>query len=258
MKKAIALTLVLVIAVLFASCKKNEGTETSTNESQALETVGTLPVSSGVQNVGSSADSTESQTTTAKATGETMILTTNYGETMPTVVTTKFNPANETTEATVPVSFEIPSMTAPSVYTSAIPSTERPTTSTTATEHTEPTEPKNQSSEGKTRKSLEFASYGISASKNITIEFDANGWNNGVKSGKFNASVKTDDGKTSTVVGRVVGIQSSDGNFSVVIPVEDIVTDEVSSVNVTIPAGAVTSRKGDQTSKVYTATITTS
>lgn len=253
MKKAIALILVLVMAVLFASCKKDKEEET-----QLVETGDTLPVASVGQDINNnpSVTTTEAPTTTEQ-TGETMILTTNYGETMPTVVTTKFDPANETTEATVPVSFEIPVMTAPSVYTSAMPTTAPTTTTTTATEHTEPTEPKNESSGSQTRKALEFSSYGISASKNITIEFDANGWNGGVKSGKFSASVTTDSGKTSTVVGRVVGIQSSDGSFSVVVPVEDIVTDEVSSVKVTIPAGAVTSRKGDQTSKAYMATINT-
>lgn len=252
MKKAIALVLVLVMAVLFASCKKDKEVET-----QNIETGDTLPTAMVGQDINSPATTTEAQTTTAQ-TGETMILTTNYGETMPTVVTTKFDPARETTEATVPVSFEIPSMTAPNVYTSAIPSTAKPTTSTTATEHTEPTEPKNESSGSQTRKALEFSSGGTSPSKNIIIEFEANGWNGGVKSGKFNASVKTDDGKTGTVVGRVVGIQSSEGDFSVVIPVEDILTEDTTSVTVTLPAGAVTSRKGDQTSKACTVSISIS
>lgn len=251
MKKAIALILVLLMAVFFASCKKGEEIE-----SQTIETSNTLPTATVGQDIYTTTAPTEAPTITEQ-TAETMILTTQYGETMPTVVTTKFDPARETTEATVPVSFEIPTMTAPTVYTSEIPTTKATTTTETETEHTEPTEPKNESSDGKTRKALEFTSVSSSpSSKNIVIEFEANGWNGGVKSGKFNASVTTDDGKTGTVVGRVVGIQSSDENFSVVIPIEDIVTEDTISVAITLPAGAVTSRKGDQISKTFTASKT--
>ena len=252
MKKAIALTLVFIMAVLFASCKKDE--------EPGLTTTETLPIATQASN--QPTQTPVSQTEAEQQTGVTMVLTTNYGETMPTVVTTAFNPANETTQATVPVSFEIPNMTTPDVYTATVPSTTKPTTTTTQPPHTEPTEPKTEKgdtsdSAGKTRKSLEMTSFGFSASKNVTIEFEANGWNGGVKSGKFNASVKTDNGKTSSVMGRVVGIQNSDGYFSVVIPVGDIVDEEVSHVTISIPAGSVTSRNGDQSSKSYTATVAT-
>lgn len=252
MKKAIALILVLIMAVLFASCKKDDADITTT---------GSFPIETAIPGE-TTANIPVAQSETTDNGNPTMILTTQNGQTMPTVVTTPFNPANETTQATVPVSFEIPSMTAPDVYTATVPTTAKPTTTTTQPPHTEPTEAKTEKgdtsdSAGKTRKSLEMTSFGFSASKNITIEFEANGWNGGVKSGKFNASVKTDNGKTSSVMGRVVGIQNSDGYFSVVVPVGDIVDEEVSQVTISIPAGSVTSRNGDQSSKSYTATVAT-
>ncbi len=253
MKKAIALVLVTVMAVLLTACGEDK---------EITQTTSIIPVDTQIfQSTDAAVSVQESQNSSSNPTGATMILTSKAGETMPTIVTTKFNPANEKTETAVyiPDNFTTGNMVAPPTVTSIIATTPKPTT---ATAHTEPTEPKSDGSDdgktdtaGKKTKALSYTSFELSASNNVTIEFDAAGWNGGVKSGKFTAQVKTDDGNTNSVTGRVVGLQTSEGYFSVVIPVGDIVTDEVNSLNITIPAGAVTSRKDDQISKTYTATI---
>ena len=251
MKKYISLLIAVMILFTFAACG-DEQTETPTTLPY-IETT-TAPVVEVVK-------------PTSAPENPTYILTTEYGQTMPTVVTTRFDLANElvtapTTTApstTAPdLSFTVPSMSAPEVLSEQLSSTVPGTLNVPG--QTGGSEGSNSSADETTkpqdereRKNLEFNSSSFNSSGNLELCFDSSGWNS-IKSGKVSGISVSYDGKTQTVEGYVK--QGADGGVvtvytkSLSIPSDTIVT-------CTIPAGVVVSSNNKQYNMSYTFSTST-
>ena len=204
------------------------------------------------------------QTTAAE--NPTYILTTEYGQTMPTVVTTRFDLANEITTApttapstTAPdLSFTVPSMSAPEVLSEQISSTVPGTLNvpgqtgnssgdnTAADETTKPADERE-------RKNLEFNSSSFNSTGNLELCFDSAGWNS-IKSGKVSGISVSYDGKTQTVEGYVK--QGSDGGI-VTVYTKDLAIPSDTVVTCSIPAGVVVSSNNKQYNMSYTFSTST-
>lgn len=248
MKKYISLLIAVLLLFSFAACGGKE--ETPTTTLPLIET-STAPVIDVVQ--------------TTVPENPTYILTTEYGQTMPTVVTTRFDLANEITTApttapstTAPdLSFTVPSMSAPEVLSEQISSTvpgtlnqgqngENSGSDTPAGETTKPADERE-------RKNLEFNSSSFNSTGNLELCFDSAGWNS-IKSGKVSGITVTYDGKTQTVEGYVK--QGSDGGV-VTVYTKNLAIPSNTVVTCSIPAGVVVSSNNKQYNMSYTFSTST-
>lgn len=235
-KTAITALVLLLIVVLFAACdngKENE--ETTTN---------IVPSTTNSENANTTTAPTELSNENSAMT---YVLTTQQGQTMPTVVTTIFNLANEKNNevitATAPdFSFTVPSMSAPQVVSSSAPTKSTTTTKTTASKETEPEE---TTAATKTRKTVNISGWSVSPDNDIYISIDRSGWTNGIKSGKITFVNVTVNGEKKTVKGYINGSDDGAGNATITVYTSSIIPEEGADVTVTIPAGSVTSKSGD-------------
>ncbi|MGN1418267.1 MAG: hypothetical protein ACI4W6_02955 [Acutalibacteraceae bacterium] len=256
MKKVIALALVIILAAIFTACKKDDTESETTTLNVTMPTATTK-----VQDV-----------TEAANEPATMVLTTAYGETMPTVVTTVFNLANEmTTVIDVNPELTTVDMSIPDVFTSNIPTTTEPSTTSPVTAGTEPIDnettvedTENQSdtqgedttaSKEPSLKSIETNSTSFSNGR-IIFDIDPSEWNGGVKTKKISIITVEYDGKKKSVSGSVIGLVDSADNSQIIVNTNDLNIPDGATVNITIPAGAVVSKNGDQTSRQLVASVT--
>ena len=115
MKKVLAVVLVLTLAICFAACGK-KGDDTTTTENSL-----TASLPDEYSSTSDSVPDVEPQgVSSTEADSATMILTTQAGQTMPTVSTTAFVPTPVTT-TTPGGTFTVPTMSAPSVSYSSQP-----------------------------------------------------------------------------------------------------------------------------------------
>ena len=116
-RKIIAVVLVLSLAVLFAACTGNENKPSLPSFS--------FDPSASTSDTDSSADPSNDPVSTPSGNEGTVILTTQQGQTMQTVATTRFEPEPVTTtqpSTTDPnVTLTVPTMTTPTVITSQNP-----------------------------------------------------------------------------------------------------------------------------------------
>lgn len=243
MKKYLSLLIAVLLLFTLAACGDDETVTTTTLP--VIETT-TAPVVEVIQ-------------PTNAPENPTYILTTEYGQTMPTVITTRFDIANEitTSPTTAPtttapdLSFTVPSMSAPEVISQQISSTQSSQSDITGENSgsDETTKPQDE----RERKNLEFNSSSFNSSGNLELCFDSSSWKS-IKSGKVSGITVTYDGKTQTVEGYVK--QGSDGGVVTVYTKElSIPSDTV--VTCTIPAGAVVSSNNSQYNMSYTFSTST-
>ena len=250
MKKYLSVLIAVLLLFTLAAC--GDDTTEPTTTLPYIETTTAPPVIEVVQ-------------TTAPE-NPTYILTTEYGQTMPTVVTTRFDLASElaTAPTTAPVtsapdlSLTVPSMTPPEVLSEQISSTVPGTLNVSGqtggnsgsdTPSDETTKPVDE----RERKNLEFNSSSFNSTGNLELCFDSSGWSS-IKSGKVSGITVSYDGKTQTVEGYVK--QSSDGGIVTVYTKElSIPSDTV--VTCTIPAGVVVSSNNSQYNMSYTFSTST-
>lgn len=245
MKKYISLLIAVVLLFTLAAC--GDDTEPTTTL-PFIETT-TAPIVDVVQ-------------PTNAPENPTYILTTEYGQTMPTVVTTRFDLANEITTApttaapstTAPdLSFTVPSMSAPEVISQQISSTQSAPGVTDNSGENSGSDETTKPADERERKNLEFNSSSFNSTGNLELCFDSTGWNS-IKSGKVSGITVTYDGKTKTVEGYVK--QGADGGVVTVYTKElSIPSDTV--VTCTIPAGAVVSSNNSQYNMSYTFSTST-
>lgn len=252
MKKYLSLLVAAVLLFALAAC--GDDTEPTTT----LPVIETTTAPSVVDVVA----------TTVANEKPTYILTTEQGQTMPTVVTTAFNLADEiTTEPTTTapsttapdLSFTVPSMSAPEVLSEKVSSTAPSVTATPNTdsgnsgntEHSEneTTKPADE----RERKNLDFNSSSFNSTGNLELCFDTAGWNS-IKSGKVSGITVSYDGKTQTVEGYVK--QGSDGGV-VTVYTKDLKIPSDTVVSCTIPAGVVVSSNNKQYNMAYTFSTST-
>ena len=121
MKKVLAVVLVLSLAICFAACGKGDKDTTTTENTLTASMPDVFPTDDS--EIESDTDPLD---VSVSADDSTMLLTTQSGQTMPTVSTTAFVPTPVTTvptQPTQPGSFTVPTMSAPSVNVSSQPYT---------------------------------------------------------------------------------------------------------------------------------------
>lgn len=243
MKKYISLVIAFVLLFVLAACSDDKENEpTTTNLPLAVDTTTAAPVV---------------QVSETKAESLTYILTTQQGQTMPTVVTTAFNLANEITSTTAPsttipdFSFTVPSsMTAPNVVSEKLSTTE---TTKKESQKEDTTETETKPEDKRERKNLEFNSSCFNSSGNLELSFELAGWN-GIKAGKISGITVTYDGSSHTVEGYLK--QGSDGGL-ITVYTKDLSIPSETVVSCTIPAGAVVSKNGNIYNMSYTFSTST-
>ena len=242
MKKFISAFLVLAVAVTLAACDR--GTTNAPTTTEPAGEITTAP-----------SQVTPTEVTTTESANPTYILTTQMGQTMPTVVTTQFSLENEittapTTSPTAPTfDFTVPSMTAPEVIVEqkpTVPSTSAsqgqvssPSTSDGTTAPAETTKPADEQE----RKHLELNSFAFNSQGNLEYSYDISGWNGGVKATKIEGITVSNEGVSIRVSGYVR--QNSDG-ISVTLYLSDLNLAPGTTVSGSIPGGSIVSAKGDQ------------
>ncbi|MBQ8028480.1 MAG: hypothetical protein IJ262_03625 [Clostridia bacterium] len=249
MKKTAIFALVLLLLAVFVSCNDEKIEETTNN---------TLPVAT---TVGSYATEETTAAPTTENVAPTYILTTHYGETMPTVVTTEFNLANEQAiqivNPTSPdISFSVPEMSAPQVVSSSIPTT-KPTTSKTTTAEPQ-TEVEETTAKESSRRAVSISSYSVASNNDIVISVELQGWNGGIRTGKITFVNVILDGEKKTVSGYVNGSDDGTGCATVTVYTNKISPASDSSIEITVPAGSIKSKAGDQSNMAFSISTTIS
>ena len=271
MKKLLPLFLVLVFAVVLAACGDDEG-QTTINITQPTATT-TAPQD---MSAGSETDPNG------------VLLTTQFGETVPTVYTTAFDISYEATNTSFTVpgdDLSVPNVTPPVVVTDYVPTTQAPPTSlfpdltddTSDTEDDGGTEPSATKTPGGTDESESTDSvslteetsynsgespsnkplYSIGSSNdergNITIIFDYADWSR-IKSQKANVKVSC-NGKTKTCKGTVNGVDDN-GAFEYVVDISSMNPSDGDYITITFPKGAIKTINGQQSSAAFTVSLT--
>lgn len=266
MKRILPFSLIVVLLLCFAACGDDEGT-TTINITQPTATTTAAPLS----NPEGSPD----------VSGEGIVLTTAFGETVPTVSTTAFDLSAElSTSLVIPgENLTVPDVTVPVVVTDFAPTTippsvtEQPTlpstTPSTSEGGTEPsttdengqtatqgqsedastdpseTETSYSSEERADNKSLYSSGSSNDDRGNIEIIFDYSDWDR-IKSQKASAKV-TCNGKTKTLKGTVNGV-NDEGYFTYTIDISSLEPSNGDLVIITLSKGAVQSLNGQQSS----------
>lgn len=248
MKKIFALILAILLVMSLAACGDDDSDPTTTT---------TEPIGTTADIV---TDNNVTQNTTAannENVGLTYILTTEYGQTMPTVVTTAFNLANEiAAQTTAPtelnLNFTVPTMNAPPVVTEK--STTKPTTTNSETEK-EKTEPEatTKADSEKTRKYLDMVEHSVASDGNILLVFSLDDWEGGVKTRTLSNEIPISYSGTSKKVNALV--KQSGDNIFVTLYTGSLNIPEDEVVNFRIPAGTISSKKNTQTNASYEAGI---
>ena len=245
-KRVVAAAVSVLLLATLVSCGKGKQEETTT----ALPIVTQSAASTPVTNT----DINTQPVDNSASVSPTYILTTHQGQTMVTVQTTAFS--LDTTAATgvsIPSEFTNPSISAPDISTSVMPTVmttlpETSATTTTKPAQTEPTTAEPTTAAEKVRKYVDIASYGADPSTgNFIISFAASGWDGGVssKSGIVTVSV---DGKTYPVKASVIGKADADGNATIKVFSGELEPGDGAAITCNIPAGFITSKNGNQTS----------
>ena len=247
MKKIVAIFLVFMMAAMFAACKDDNDTPTAPG--LLLTDVPSLSSTPAQPSVDTS--SMQAVTNPNGGVAHTMILTTQRGQSMPTVVTTNFVP--ESQGSTAPnFNLTIPSqMTAPYVQTSRAKTTRKVTTTkatTTKATTEEPTDPPTEKPKPGP-KAISTESVGTLSNRQFEIIFSPDGWGGGVKSKSGSVSVVDSSGETKSVPARVAG-KDADGNYRIVI---DTSSCEEGDIRFTIPSQFVESRDGLSYNSPYSA-----
>ena len=259
MKKIIPILICFALAVCFAACG-DDGETTTLNITQPVAT-------------------TTAQEQVADATEDpnAVLLTTAFGETVPTVITTAFDIASEQQNASLVIpgdNLTVPDVTAPVVVTDFVPTTIPPSVtaatipSDDGTSDNGGTEPSSTNEQGETEsvssgdgtsqtetqyseendsKNKRLYSAGSSNDDNGNIEllFDYDDWDR-IKSQKATAKV-TCNGKTRSLKGTINGVED-EGYFTYTIDISDLKPSNGDLVIITLSKGAVVSINGKQSS----------
>ncbi|MCM1544835.1 MAG: hypothetical protein NC110_05985 [Ruminococcus sp.] len=260
MKKIVAVFLAFMILALFAACgDKNNDTN---NPSMLLTDVPLLSSTPSQPNINVSAGATQSS---GGNSSPTMILTTQRGQVMPTVVTTNFvpDPAVAAQQSSTAPNFNltVPSaMTAPVVYTSNTP-TQKPSTTKATTKATEaeddPAEDEPTEKPVAIPQVVDVFADGSEGSSYV-LTFSPDDWGSGIKSNAEKIAVTVEGSDLPRVAwARVSSSKNIDGDYSIIIDAKDFKDGDV--IKFTIPERFIESKDGTAYSSAFTmnGTITT-
>ena len=288
MKKVLAVVLVLALAICFAACGKGDKEPTTTENTLTAS----IPVDdTTASDVESSSDPLNVSVTDAES--GTMILTTQAGQTMPTVSTTQFVPTPVTT-TTPGGTFTVPTMSAPSVSYSSQPytystvspyySTTRVTpTFTTASPYTAVTPAQTTSSSiiptipsltnttsttkattaptttgpiTRSSKTVVINDYATTSDKQLVVTIDPKGWDGSFQNNSQNITVKVDGVSKSAPASVKGNAKNADGYQYITIDLSDLSVPEGASVQFTIPSAFLQTTSGAQYNSAFSGAYT--
>ncbi|MBR6313116.1 MAG: hypothetical protein IKR49_00560 [Clostridia bacterium] len=298
-KKIIAVVLVLTLAICFAACTGGQKDPTlpsftfdpsaSTTDPNATNdptasgvSDSSVPVSAGTENE------------------STVILTTQQGQTMQTVATTAFRPEPVTTttpSTTDPnPSLTVPTMTAPTVYTSQNPGgvtyvtvsptlptyttgyttrnpylttqptqnpyltttqpTTRPITITTTTPTTQTTTAAPTSAATRRAKTVVINDIATTADKKLVVTIDSNGWDGSFQNNSATIGIKVDGEAKSAPCSVRSGSKNADGYQYITIDLSQLSVPEGSNVQFTVPSAFLQTTSGAQYNNAFSGAYT--
>ena len=298
-KKIIAVVLVLTLAICFAACTGGQKDPTlppfsfdpnasttdpgATNDPTASgESGSNIPVTAGTEN-----DST-------------VILTTQQGQTMQTVATTAFRPEPVTTTAPSTTdpnpSLTVPTMTAPTVYTSQNPGgvtyvtvsptlptyttayttrnpylttqptqnpyltttqpTTQPITITTTTPTTQTTTAAPTSAATRRAKTVVINDIATTADKKLVVTIDSNGWDGSFQNNSATIGIKVDGEAKSAPCSVRSGSKNADGYQYITIDLSQLSVPEGSNVQFTVPSAFLQTTSGAQYNNAFSGAYT--
>ena len=282
MKKVLAVVLVLALAICFAACGKGEKNPTTTENTLTASIPVDDSTASGVE---SSSDPLDTSATEANS--ATMILTTQAGQTMPTVSTTQFVPT-PVTSTTSGGTFTVPTMTAPSVSYSSQPytystvspyfSTTRVTpTFSTSSPYTSPTPaqtttkypsltytsatqtttaPTTTGPITRSSKTVVINDYATTSDKQLVVTIDPKGWDGSFQNNSQNITVKVDGVSKSAPASVKSSAKNADGYQYITIDLSDLSVPEGASVQFTIPSAFLQTTSGAQYNSAFSGAYT--
>ena len=294
-KKIIAVVLVLTLAICFAACTGGQKDPSlpsfsfdpnasttdpgATNDPTASDVSGSnIPVTAGTEN-----DST-------------VILTTQQGQTMQTVATTAFRPEPVTTttpSTTDPnPSLTVPTMTAPTVYTSQNPGgvtyvtvsptlptyttrnpylttqptqnpyltttqpTTQPITITTTTQTTQTTTAAPTSAATRRAKTVVINDIATTADKKLVVTIDSTGWDGSFQNNSATIGIKVDGEAKSAPCSVRSGSKNADGYQYITIDLSQLSVPEGSNVQFTVPSAFLQTTSGAQYNNAFSGAYT--
>ncbi|MCM1364233.1 MAG: hypothetical protein NC122_05145 [Faecalibacterium sp.] len=240
MKKIVAVFLAFMIAALFVACGDNDNGET-TLPNMLLTNVPSLSSTPTQPNV--TAENVSANTNGNAS--HTMVLTTQQGMAMPTVVTTAFTPdpvvAAQNNSTATDFNLTIPSNMTPPVVSYSTQTTAR-TTTTKKTTTSQSEEPEEEVTEKKqpTAKVIDEQGCNTLSNHQCEITFSPDGWGSGIKSNSRTIQVYHSNGESKSVTARVAG-KDADGNYRIIIDTSEF---EVGTISFTLPTQFVESKDG--------------
>ena len=283
MKKVLAVVLVLALAICFAACGKG-GTDTTTTENTlTAEFPDDTQTSSDVPS-----DTEPVDVSVTEENNSTMVLTTQAGQTMPTVSTTQFVPTPVTT-TTPGGTFTVPTMSAPTVYTSSQPytystvnpymttsrvtptfstslpyttvtsakpsTTQSPYTITTTTRSTT-TAPTTTGPVTRSSKTVVINDYATTSDKQLVVTIDPKGWDGSFQNNSQNITVKVDGVSKSAPASVKSSAKNADGYQYITIDLSELSVPEGASVQFTIPSAFLQTTNGAQYNSAFSGAYT--
>ena len=283
MKKVLAVVLVLALAICFAACGKG-GTDTTTTENTlTAEFPDDTQTSSDVPS-----DTEPVDVSVTEENNSTMVLTTQAGQTMPTVSTTQFVPTPVTT-TTPGGTFTVPTMSAPTVYTSSQPytystvnpymttsrvtptfSTSLPYTTVTSAKPSTPqspytittttrsttTAPTTTGPVTRSSKTVVINDYATTSDKQLVVTIDPKGWDGSFQNNSQNITVKVDGVSKSAPASVKSSAKNADGYQYITIDLSELSVPEGASVQFTIPSAFLQTTNGAQYNSAFSGAYT--
>ena len=297
-KKIIAVVLVLTLAICFAACTGGQKDPTlpsftfDPNASTTDPNATNDPTASGVSDSSVPVSAgTENEST--------VILTTQQGQTMQTVATTVFRPEPVTTTAPSTTdpnpSLTVPTMTAPTVYTSQNPggvtyvtvsptlptyttayttrnpylttqptqnpylTTTQPTTQLpiTTASTTQPTTTAAPTSAATRRaKTVVINDIATTADKKLVVTIDSTGWDGSFQNNSATIGIKVDGEAKSAPCSVRSGSKNADGYQYITIDLSQLSVPEGSNVQFTVPSAFLQTTSGAQYNNAFSGAYT--
>lgn len=285
-RKIIAVVLVLSLAVLFAACTGNENKPSLPSFS--------FDPNTSTSGTNSSADPSNDPVSTPSGNEGTVILTTQQGQTMQTVPTTRFEPEPVTTTqpstADPNVTLTVPTMTAPTVITSQNPGgvtyvtvspttpiytptyttrnpylttqpttnpylTTQPTTAPSTTKQTT-TAPTTTTSAVRRAKTVVINDIATTSDKKLVVTIDSTGWDGSFQNNSQNINIKVDGVAKSAPCSVRSGSKNADGYQYITIDLSELSVPEGSNVQFTVPSAFLQTSSGAQYNNAFSGAYT--
>ena len=285
LKKILAVILILAVAICFAACGKRTADPDQTSNTLSAE-FSDLTGDSAASDLSASDLSASDLSVTDGSGASEIVLTTQPGQTMPTVATTAFVPGAASTQLstmTPSTNFTVPGMTTPTVITSSLPytyltvntgvaSTQYTTRTTssifttasttsliptvTTTSATVSVPPTSTTAATRSSKSVVINDYATTSDKKLVVTIDPTGWDGKFQNNSQNITVKVDGVSKTAPCSIRSGAKNADGYQYITIDLSSVSVPDGATVQFTVPAAFLQTTSGAQYNSAFSGAYT--